>query len=338
MNKSMNVPAFRRARGASVVTVLIAIAIIVALLAASWFLILRPHQQAVKSNKPATIGTSASTSKAAPAPVNVEAMSTSELLSEASKAIKDQRLLSPAGNNAVEFYLKALDRDPDNRVARDALREMFPFAANAAEQVINQGDFSEAKREIDLLTRTDPDNYTLTILRSKLDARRRVKVEQAEAKELAAKKQAAAAAAAVEAKARDAELAKQQAEQQAAQKAAAEKAAQEQALAANQVQAKQHEDRQKTVIQDAVLVKRVVPKYPVAAARTRREGWVNVRFTVGVNGKVHKVSVVDSNPSHVFDRAATRAVARWEFKPALRNGKAMAVTMTRRVVFKLNDN
>src|SRR5699024_8537176 len=136
-----------------------------ALVAASWFLILRPHRQAQRANQPMPMGTSAPAGKTAPPPANVEAMSTSELLNEASKAIRDQRLLAPAGNNAVEFYLKVLDRDPDNRVARDALREMFPFAANAAEQVINQGDFDEARREIDLLTRTDPDNYTLTILR-----------------------------------------------------------------------------------------------------------------------------------------------------------------------------
>jgi len=63
-----------------------------------------------------------------------------------------------------------------------------------------------------------------------------------------------------------------------------------------------------------------------------------VRFTVGVDGKVHDVSVVDSDPNHIFDRAAVRAVSRWEFKPALRNGKPMAVTMTRRVVFKLNNS
>lgn len=337
MNKPMNAPAFRRAHGASVVTILIVIAIVVALAAASWFLILRPHQQARKANQPTALAGNAPAGKSVPPPANVESMSTSELLNEASKAIKDQRLLAPTGNNAVEFYLKVLDRNPDNRVARDALREMFPFAANAAEQVINQGDFAEAKREIDLLTRTDPDNYTLTILRSKLDARRRVKVEEAEAEQLAARKQEAAAAAAAKEKARQAELAKQQ--QEAAQKAAAEETSRKQQAAENLAQQDQkQEEKKKTVIQDAVLVKQVVPRYPVAAARTRREGWVNVRFTVGVDGKVHDASVADSNPSHVFDRAALRAVSRWEYKPALRNGEPMAVTMTRRVVFKLNDN
>ncbi len=319
-------------------TVLIALAIVLALAAASWFLILRPHHQARQANQPASMGTGTASDKSAPPPANVEAMSTSELLSEASKAIQDQRLLAPEGNNAVEFYLKALDRDPDNRVARDALREMFPFAANAAEQVINQGDFGEAKREIELLTQADPDNYTLTILRSKLDARRRVKLEEAQAEELAAQRKAAQEAAAAEARAKAEELAKQQAEQQAAQQAQAEKAAEQQAVAEREASEKAPEPTPKTVIQDAVLVKRVVPKYPVAAARTRREGWVNVRFTVGVDGHVDNVTVVDSNPSHVFDRAATRAVSRWEFKPALRNGEPMAVTMTRRVVFKLNDS
>jgi protein TonB len=59
-------------------------------------------------------------------------------------------------------------------VASDALRETFPFAATSAEQVINSRDFNEAQRQIDLLAKADPTNFTLTILRSKLDAQRKL--------------------------------------------------------------------------------------------------------------------------------------------------------------------
>lgn len=336
MNIDTTVCRWHRARGASLVTVLLSIALVVALAAAAWFLILRPHHQAMLASRPAAKTAGNTTAKSTAPPANVAAMSTAELLSEASKAIKDQRLLAPKGNNAFEFYLKVLDRQPDNQVAKDALRETFPFAANAAEQVINQGDFAEAGREIDLLAKADPDNYTLTILRSKLDARRKVRVEQQQAQELAAQQQAAAAAARAKA-------------QQQAQAAAQQKQKQEQAAArARQQQAAQLAAQQKSKpkpappaqpkvsIQNAVLIKQVNPRYPPLAARMRRQGWVEVQFTVNTDGDVVDAHVIASDPNHVFDRAAVSAISRWKYKPALRNGKPMAVTMRRRVEFKLN--
>lgn len=331
MNTRMTVSTSRRARGASVITFLAIIVIIVALAAAVWFLILRPHRQATISNVPVAKTAKHIVAKAAPPPANVAAMSTSELLAQASKAIKDQRLLAPAGNNAFEFYLKVLERQPDDQVAKDALRETFPFAANAAEQVINEGNFDEADREIALLSKADPDNYTLTILRSKLDARRKVKAQLAQAQQLAAQKQANAAAAAAKQQQAQAVADKQAA----AQKAADEAAAQKQQPAEVAKQPQQQEAQPQTVIQNAVLIKQVKPRYPAVAARMRRQGWVVVQFTVGVDGKVRDVSVVGAQPHHVFDRAATNAVSRWEFKPALRNGQPMAVTMRKRINFTL---
>src|SRR3546814_21021828 len=45
------------------------------------------------------------------------------LLAEARAAMNEQRYLAPAGNNAFEFYLRVLEKDPGNKVASDALRE-----------------------------------------------------------------------------------------------------------------------------------------------------------------------------------------------------------------------
>ncbi|HET7269283.1 MAG TPA: energy transducer TonB [Oleiagrimonas sp.] len=316
---------------------LVILAIIVAVAVAAWFLIIHPHRQATQSGRMTVSAGKPSTGKAAPPPADVAAMSNSQLLSEASKAIKDQRLLAPEGNNAFEFYLKVLDRQPDNQVAKDALREIFPFAANAAEQVINRGRFAEAEREIGLLAKAAPDNYTLTILRSKLDARRRVAAHQQEAEQLAQQKQAAAALAAARAqaaaKAKEAEQARQLAAKQAKQLAAAKAAAKaRQTEAANQPQPA---EKAKVVIHNAVLVQQVTPRYPPAAARMRQRGWVEVQFTVGVDGKVHHAHVVEAQPTHVFDHAAVSAVSQWQYKPATRNGKPIPVTMRQRIEFKL---
>ena len=75
------------------------------------------------------------------------------LLQHARQAMAEQRLLAPAGDNAFESYLAVLKREPGNRVAQDALREIFPFAAHAAEQAIDEGNDAEAQREVELLAR-----------------------------------------------------------------------------------------------------------------------------------------------------------------------------------------
>lgn len=91
-----------------------------------------------------------------------------ELLDAALAAYKQGHLVAPAADNSTAYYLEVLRRDPQNRVAREALQESFPFAARQVEHTIAQNDFDEAAREIALLARTDPTNYTLTLLRDKL--------------------------------------------------------------------------------------------------------------------------------------------------------------------------
>jgi hypothetical protein len=97
-----------------------------------------------------------------------QARSTAELLEAALGAYKQGHLVAPATDNSTAYYLEVLRRDPQNRVARDALQESFPFASRQVERSIAQNDFDEAAREIELLARADPTNYTLTILRAKL--------------------------------------------------------------------------------------------------------------------------------------------------------------------------
>src|SRR6185312_12439233 len=220
----------RRVRGAVRPVAIAIIAIVAALAAAAWLLIVRPYQQQMQLDNggvPAVAAAGKTPAEAAPA--NVQAMDVNQLLTEASKALKDQRYLAPAGNNAFEFYLRVLAKQPGNPVATSALRATFPYAASDAEQAVNSRDFNEAQRQIDLLAKADPANYTLTILRSKLDAQRKLASQQ-----------------------------QQQAEQLSVQKAATEKqeaakqAEQQQAqLAAEQAKAKQqHTEQQQTAAQE----------------------------------------------------------------------------------------
>ena len=335
----------RHARGAVRPLVIAIIAIFALLAVGAWFLIIKPHQELIMADSGGHPSTPVSTAtRTAPPPANVAAMDLNQLLAEARTAMNEQRYLAPAGNNAFEFYLRVLEKEPGNKVASDALRETFPFAATSAEQAINSRDLGEAQRQIDLLAKADPANFTLTILRSKLDAQRKtldkqqqLAIDQEKAAQLAAQKAAA-----------DKLAADQLAEQQKAQLAEQQKA--EQARAA---QPPRQQVAASTAATDggsaagtdsgnavgattaAVLVKGSPARYPTAAMRARQEGWVLVSFTVDPDGATSDVKVVESQPRHVFDRAAIDAVERYRFNPAMKDGVAVSSVKQQRIEFKL---
>ncbi len=71
---------------------------------------------------------------------------------------------------------------------------------------------------------------------------------------------------------------------------------------------------------EAPLV-RILPEYPPHA---RGEGWVLVRFDVSASGAVENARVVDAAPRGVFEGAALRAIARWRYRPAVTQGRAVS--------------
>jgi protein TonB len=215
-------------------------------------------------------------------------------------------------------------------VARDALRETFPFGVPDVEKAISQNDFDEAAREIDLLSKADPTNYTLTLLRSKLDAQRKLQARQEQAQlqaqqaaQLAAAQQAAAAKAAAEKEA----AAKKAAEQQAAEVAKA--APPPKPTAPPPAPAKPAGETR-----NAVALSPAAPEYPLQAARNQTSGYAVVEFTVSPDGSVDNPHVIDSSPRRVFDSAAIQAVRSSKFKPALKDGEPVASTLRRRIDFK----
>jgi len=273
-------------------------------------------------------GAEAPATPAPPAPV-VE-MSKEQLLKEAGTAFREKRYVAPAGNNAYEYYLRVLDKEPANQIAKDALREMFPFATPIVETDINGNSLDEATREIDLLAKADPSNYTLTILRGKLDAKKKqAEKEQAQAAAAAAAA-AAKAAAAAQAPAATAPVAS------APPPPAATPAPPKPAAAAPPPVAEAPAPAAPVgETHAAQLVKSAAPAYPPEAVRAHKDGWVQVEFTVDANGQVTDAKVANADPPRLFNTAALDAVRRWTFKPRMENGKAVEERMSRRIEFKL---
>jgi protein TonB len=77
----------------------------------------------------------------------------------------------------------------------------------------------------------------------------------------------------------------------------------------------------------------VPAQYPKVAQMANVEGTVVISAMIDVDGRVTSPRVVQSIP--LLDKAALDAVRQWEFKPAMRDGRAVPVSVTLSVEFAL---
>ena len=63
------------------------------------------------------------------------------------------------------------------------------------------------------------------------------------------------------------------------------------------------------------------PVYPPQALRAHVEGWVEMEFLVTESGTVEGITVLDAQPSGVFEDAAMQALSGWVFRPRIVNGQ-----------------
>jgi len=69
-------------------------------------------------------------------------------------------------------------------------------------------------------------------------------------------------------------------------------------------------------------LRQVEPRYPTVAAEQGIEGWVQVRFSVGTDGMVveDSISIVDAEPSTIFNASAISATEQFSFTPYAPDG------------------
>jgi len=74
------------------------------------------------------------------------------------------------------------------------------------------------------------------------------------------------------------------------------------------------------VIQEAKLIRRVIPDYPSAAKKDGIAGSVDLEVTISAQGVVEDVSVIQATPPDMFEKSALAAVRKWKYDPRFVDG------------------
>ncbi|WP_115559251.1 energy transducer TonB [Xanthomonas dyei] len=280
-------------------------------------------------------GTTPAASAAAPTPATavspqVQSMAADQLRESATKALQDNRMYAPVGDNAVEYYLALREKQPQDATVNSALTDLLPYTLIAAEQGISREEFPEAQRLIALIEKVDPKAPALPRLKSGLETGMKTAANRSEQDAEQAKKL-------VEDKAKQAAEQKRLAEQQTREAAAAQQiAAQQEAARQQTAEAERQAAARRQAEAPAPAAPRPAPaaaaaaapaaqslrpistpapRYPPEALRAGTSGEVLVELTVGTDGSITASRVLRANPPRVFDREALNAVKRWRFEP-----------------------
>jgi protein TonB len=224
----------------------------------------------------------------------------------------------------MEYYLALRQKSAKPDVsAESALIDLMPYALIASEQAINESNFGEAERLLELMARTDPEAPSLNRIRDAIASgrtaaadRERLDAERAERERLAAEQrardEAAAAATAAAAPApAPAEATPTPAPAEPTPAPAAPTPAPVAAAPATPPPAAPAPARTGGAPRP---ISTPQPPYPREAARTRASGSVTVQYTIGADGRVINVEVLRARPRGLFERTVTQTVSGWRFE------------------------
>lgn len=88
-------------------------------------------------------------------------------------------------------------------------------------------------------------------------------------------------------------------------------------------------------VQEAKLINKVVPVYPRLAIQTRQFGKVHLIATIGKDGHIRQLRVIDGPVFLV--QAAVEAVKQWVYRPTLLSGQAVEVIAPIEINFTLSQ-
>lgn len=280
-----------------------------------------------------------------------------ELFQAAGKALSEERLFEPRGDNAIELYLKVIEGAQEPDVAADegkrrrlsdsvgagdlksqaeiAIADIFPYGLLWVDRAIRENRKTEAERVIGLLERAQPGAESVARLRQKLTQPEPLPAPIATTP--TAPRPTAPVAqptppptAAPSASTTPASTTATPAQTQPAASTPAQPAPAPAQTTPTPAQPTAPVAAQDSAPPQLKLRRSASPRYPPRAYRQRIEGYVVVGFTVTASGKVNAVRVIEAEPTGVFDREAMEAVSRFEFEPPGRD-----VPTQQRIDFKM---
>ncbi len=277
--------------------------------------------------------------------------SSDELREDAMQAYQAGQLFAPAGNNAIELYLRALSQNPSDFGAKEAVFELIPAATLALEAAINAGNSIEIERLSGLLVQADPSSTRIgaLVLRGRAQIAAGIAAEELASTTLPEPRvtvDAPVAAAVRSPETVETVIANAVAPSEAvANEPRALPVAVTPVIASapapvlaslspsTSLQAPVARAARGEIV-DARVIKSSPPMFPVEAKRRKATGWVDLKLQVDASGKVTDAVVVESMPGRIFDAEAKRAVMRWRFSPKTVDSKAVASTVNQRITFK----
>ena len=242
-----------------------------------------------------------------------------DVLAKATARLNSGDLLRPSNDNARYFFQLVLTNDAGNTTARQGLNIIAGKLAYQARAEIDGGDLTLAADTLASARALDPTSREIAATTGALEAKRAELAEQEriqEANRLALAEQEAEAARQAEA---DRLLAA--------------------AMVASETPVQESTPAQSTLYQQPISVssltrtKYVAPKYPRSAERRSVSGWVDIVFTVTIDGTVADIDVSNSQPDGTFENAAVKAVEKWEFEPVVENGSVIEKRAGVRLMF-----
>ena len=282
----------------------------------------------------------------------------SEQIELAMSAYSAGKLVAPAGENAFEYYLAALQSNPGDVGAEEAIMELVPVAMSALESAMAANTTLEVERLIPLLERADPGAARVAALKQRWQANvaNLANANLANTNLVNMGKQASAQAASGSENVQPPILVPENSAPEIAAMptpaVTAPKVVPKPALAANlkpsqpvqaspkvataQVQTRAVESRaveNRVVEARALSTARAV--FPAQARRQKIEGWVDLQVVVDASGRVTEASVIGAQPARIFDVEARRAVMRWRYSPKRVNDQPVSSVLRQRIKFSL---
>jgi TonB family protein len=269
-----------------------------------------------------------------------------DVLAKANARLDAGDLTTPSNDNARYFYELALSNDPGNTAAAQGLIVVASKLVLQARTEIDAGRFDAAEAFLADARRLDPNSAEVASSSSALNAARDQSSQRAAAQQRA-ERQAAAQTFAIEATAADAltddktPIPANLVETGSSGVAADTTVGNGQTAVIQQQVAQQAPVQQQSSVQNSApvaasslnRVKYVAPKYPRSAQRRNLQGWVEVEFSVDIDGSVRNVAVINSEPGLTFVNSAVKAVEAWKFEPVIENGVAVEKRAAVRMMF-----